>query len=108
MTEQEELFHQIANDIADCVEGKMFGAMCLKSSNGKAAAIFWQDDMLFKLNESELQKALELKRAIPGHHLYAPDKRMKGWVRIPSTHSSQWLNFSLKAIEFVNSGIKVG
>ena len=73
MTQPEELFHQIIIDIPEAIEGKMFGANCIKLINGKVVTIFWKDNMLFKLPENELNEALALEGAAIGSHLYAPE-----------------------------------
>ena len=103
MTEPEKLFHEIAKEIPEAIEGKMFGSLCIKSNNGKAAAIFWKNDMLFKLSEKEQKKALKQNGTSIGFHLYAPEKKMKGWVFVPEKHSDKWINFSKKAIVHVKS-----
>jgi len=101
VTKAEELFHQIVNVVPDTIEGKMFGASCIKSINGKAVAILWKDNMLFKLDEKAQQVALKLNGSSIGSHLYAPDKPMKGWVSLPFKQSDQWTNFTKKAVAFV-------
>ncbi len=103
MTKSEELFHQIVNEVPDAIEGKMFGASCIKSINGKAVAILWRDNMLFKLDEKAQQVALKLNGSSIGSHLYAPDKPMKGWVSLPFKHSDKWVNFTKKAVAFVKT-----
>lgn len=101
MTDPKELFHEIAKEIPEAIEGKMFGALCIKSKNGKAAAIFWKNDMLFKLGEKDQEEALKLSGSSIGFHLYAPEKQMKGWVFVPEKHSGKWINFTKKAIKYV-------
>ena len=103
MSKSEELFYQIVNEIPDAIEGKMFGASCIKSMNGKAAAIIWKDNMLFKLDEKAQQEALKLDGSVIGSHLYAPDKPMKGWVSVPFKHSDKWVDFTKKAVVFVET-----
>jgi len=103
MTKAEELFHQIVDEVPYAIEGKMFGASCIKSINGKAVAILWKDNMLFKLDEKVQQEALRLKGSRIGSHLYAPDKPMKGWVSLPLKHSDKWANFTKEAISFVKT-----
>ena len=98
MPEPQELFHIIARDLPNAVEGKLFGALCIKSINGKAAAIFWEDNMLFKLGAKDQRSALELDGARVGTHLYAPDKPMKGWVLVPAQHSDKWTGLIQKAL----------
>jgi hypothetical protein len=63
MTKAEELFHTIASGIPNAKESKMFGALCIKAPNGKAGVMFWKEDMIFKLEENDLKKALGLKGA---------------------------------------------
>ena len=48
MSQAETLFHEIASEIPDTIEGKMFGALCIKAPNGKACVMYWKEDMIFK------------------------------------------------------------
>lgn len=100
MTKSEELFNQIVNQVPDAIEGKMFGASCIKSINGKVVAILWKDNMLFKLDGKSQQEALKLNGSSIGFHLYAPDKPMKGWVSLPIEHSDKWIDFTKKSVVF--------
>ena len=102
MTQSQERFQQIVNEVPGAIEGKMFGAACIKSTNGKAAAILWKDNMLFKLDETDQLEAQMLEGSSIGYHLYAPEKPMKGWVSLPSIHSDQWANFTKKAVAYVS------
>ena len=102
MTKAEELFHKITVELPDAKEGKMFGALCIKAPNGKAAAIFWKDNMIFKLEGQAKEEALNLEGAHIGTHLYDPDRPMKEWVQIPFTHSAQWKGYAKSAIRNVN------
>ena len=101
MNEPEKQFHQIIKGLTNGVEGKMFGAKCIKSINGKTAAFFWQGNMVFKLDQETQEKALQLKGAKIGSHLYAPDKPMKGWVSVPAAHADKWMDFAEKALKNV-------
>ncbi len=103
MTRSVELFHQIINEVPDAIEGRMFGASCIKLISGKAVAILWKDNMLFKLDAKAQQEALKLDGSSIGSHLYAPDKPMKGWVSLPFKHSAKWANFTKKAVAFVKT-----
>ena len=98
MNKAEELFHQLAKNIPDSKEGKMFGALCLKTSSGKAAAMFWNDSMIFKLDGQAEKEALNLDGARVGTHLYNSNSPMKGWVQIPFKHSAQWKGYAQSAI----------
>jgi len=101
MTESEKLFHQIIKRLSNGVEGKMFGAKCIKSTNGKTAAFLWQETMVFKLDEKAQKDALKLNGSKVGSHIYAPEKPMKGWISIPERHSDEWTEFAEKALIYV-------
>jgi len=101
MIEPEKLFYKIIEDLPNAIKGKMFGAVSIKSSNGKTAAFFWKGNMVFKLDQVTQEKALKLNGSKIGEHLYAPDKLMKGWVSIPEKHSEKWTDFAISAINYV-------
>jgi len=105
MTESEKLFHQIIKKLPNGIEGKMFGAKCIKSTNGKIAAFFWQENMVFKLDQENQEVALNMNDSKVGTHLYAPGKPMKGWISISKKHSDKWFDFAKKALKYVE-GIK--
>jgi len=97
--ESEIAFKRILMELPGAIEGKMFGAKCIKASNGKAVAILWKNAMLFKLNEDDYKEALKLKGSKVGTHLYAPERPMKDWVEVPVTHSRMWINLTTCAIK---------
>jgi len=103
MTNLEKYFHKIVLEIPNAVEGKMFGAMSIKTNNGKNAAFFWHENMVFKLDEKSQKEALNLEGAEIGSHIYAPERKMKGWILIPNNHADQWARYANKAVEFVSS-----
>ena len=103
MTESEKLFLQIIKELPNGIERKMFGAKCIKSTKGKTAAFFWEENMVFKLDQETLGRALKLNGSKEGSHLYAPDKPMKGWISIPETHSYKWSYSSKKALKYVDT-----
>lgn len=103
MSKPEVLFHKIAMDLPNAVEGKLFGALCLKSKTGKAFAVFWNDCMLFKLDDKAQQDALKMEGSKIGSHLYDPKRPMKGWVSIPYEQSNSWLIFAKCALQNVKS-----
>ena len=72
MTNAETIFHQIVEKLPNATKSKMFGALCIKAPNGKSSAIFWKNDMIFKLDSESEKLALNLKGARQGTHLYAP------------------------------------
>ena len=80
--------------------GKMFGMPCLKNSNGKAFAGYFEGTMVFKLGGASHAEAL----AIPGAKLFDPSGRerpMKEWVVVPVEHGSRWLEFARDAFDYV-------
>ncbi len=98
--DHEAALQNIANNVSDAHVGKMFGASCIKVTNGKAAAILWKNVILFKLNAKDQKEALSLDGASLGFHLYAPEKPMRGWVAIPDKHFGRWSYFAKKAVKF--------
>lgn len=101
MTKAEELFHSIAKDLPDAREGKMFGALCIKAPNGKAAAMFWKEYMIFKLENKDEAAAMKLKDA----KIFDPmdGRPMKGWVQLSYEHSDKWSGFAKKAMDYVRT-----
>ncbi len=96
-----ELFHQIAEETPDARPGKMFGALCLKAGNGKAAAMFWKDNMVFKLTgEDELEA-----RSLDGTSTFNPmgTKPMNGWIQVPFDYADKWQAFAVSALAYVST-----
>lgn len=94
-----ELFKELSKLIPEVKESKMFGADCLKTPNGKAAAMFWQDCLVVKLNGETYKDALSLD----GSKLFEPmeGRPMKEWVQIPFHYSDKWLDFAMISAEGV-------
>jgi hypothetical protein len=88
MTKAEELFHRIANELPGAKESKMFGALCIKAPNGKASAMFYKEDMIFKLEGEPLKSALSLD----GAKLFDPmgSRPMGGWVQLSFNYADKW------------------
>src|SRR5260370_7974657 len=101
MTNAETIFHQIVEKLPNATKSKMFGALWMKTGNGESWAIFWKNDMIFKLDSESEKLALNLKGARQGTHLYALDRPMKGLVLIPYIHFDEWVKFAEKSIEYV-------
>ena len=99
MTKAEKLFHKIAAELPHAKEGKMFGAFCVKGLNGKVAAMFWKDSMIFKLEGKTQQEALKLEGAHVGVHIYDPSKLMTGWVQMPYKLAAQWKKYTKSALD---------
>ena len=80
--------------------GKMFGMPCLKNSNGKAFAGYFEGEMVFKLGGASHAEAL----ALSGAKLFDPSERgrpMKEWVVMPIEHVWEWLEFARDAFDYV-------
>jgi hypothetical protein len=92
MTLAENYFLALSNEILDVKLGKMFGALCMKTPNGKAAAMFWKDNLVVKLGDDAHSEALSLD----GAKLFEPmeGRPMKGWVQIPFDYKSKWKLFA--------------
>src|SRR5207253_506889 len=92
-------FTELTQEVPDVKPGKMFGALCMKTPNGKSAAMFWKDNIVVKLDEDNLQEALSLE----GTKLFEPmeGKPMKEWVQIPFHHKDKWKRFALISAEGV-------
>lgn len=100
MSPAEILFQEIVAQHPAAITGKLFGAHCIKTLNGKSVAIFWKDHLLVKLSATDQQKALKWEGVVPASHLYAPERSLKGWLSIPFGHSEKWPEFVQQAIEF--------
>jgi hypothetical protein len=101
MTEAEKLFHELAEEIPDTTEGKMFGALCLKTPNGKSAAMFWKDNLVVKLQGDAYNEAMSLD----GAKLFDPmdGRPMKEWVQIPYAYKKYWKKYALISAEGVKA-----
>jgi hypothetical protein len=98
MTKGEQLFHDIAASIPDTTEGKMFGALCIKASNGKAGVMYWKEFMIFKLSGEAEKEAMKLK----GAKVFEPGGRpMNGWIQLSEDHAAKWKKLAETAMKEV-------
>ncbi|HWY38719.1 MAG TPA: hypothetical protein VNY73_09185 [Bacteroidia bacterium] len=99
MDKAEDLFKQLAEDLNGVKEGKMFGALCLKTPNGKSGAMFWKDCIVVKLQGDAFKEALALK----GARLFEPmeGRPMKEWVQVPYAHKDKWKKYAELSVEGV-------
>lgn len=95
-----EMFDNIAASLPGTVKGKMFGALCIKAANGKAGVMLWKDYMIFKLPETEQERALQLKDA----RVFSPmdGRPMNGWIQLSAEHAKSWQKLAGIAMEFVS------
>lgn len=97
--EEEALYVSIGKEIIGAEQSQMFGKPCFKI-NGKAFICFFQNEMVFKLNEDYHTQALSLE----GAQLFDPSGKkrpMKEWVQVPFQHHNQWKIFAMEAFEYV-------
>ena len=94
-----EYFKEIGAENPDLTLGKMFGAVCFKTANGKAAALIFKDDLVVKLEPSDLENALVTN----GAHMFEPmeGRQMNGWVVIPYSRKKEWADYIDTATNFV-------
>jgi len=101
MTNAETFFKDLSEKIKDVKPGKMFGSLCIKTPNGKSAAMIWKDHLVVKLDGNPMQEALNLR----GSQRFQPMEGhlMKEWVQIPFIHKDRWKEFILLSIKSVSS-----
>ena len=61
--------------------------------------MFWKEDMIFKLEENDLEDTLRLK----GAKIFTPmeNRPMSGWVQLSYNHSKKWKALATKAMDYV-------
>lgn len=101
MTPAETRYHEIADAIPDVAKGKMFGAQCLKAPNGKALAMFWKENMVFKLTGDAADEAMSLDGA--GMFTPAEGRPMNGWILVPFDYADKWKSFAEAAMAYVRA-----
>ncbi len=99
MSPAETLYHQIASELPDAVESKMFGAKCLKAPNGKALAFYRKECMVFKLTGAAAEEALSLD----GAQMFNPmeGRPMNGWIQVPFDYADRWKGMAEEALAYV-------
>lgn len=93
-----DYFNQLTETTEGVTPGKMFGALCMKTANGKSAAMFWKDCIVVKLSGDAYTQTL----ALDGCTLFDPMgcRPMKEWVQVPFDYKDSWkelLKHSAKA-----------
>ena len=100
MTKAEIFFNELTKEIPDVKAGKMFGASCMKTPNGKSAAMFWKDNIVVKLQGDSLVEA----KSLEGSTLFEPmeGRPMKEWVQVSSDHKDKWTKYAKAAMIYVS------
>ena len=99
MTTEETLFHSTGSNITGATKSQMFGKPCYKI-NCKAFICFYNNSMVFKLNEPAHSEALKLS----GSQLFDPsgkNRPMKEWVQVTFQHAGRWDNYAILSCEYV-------
>ncbi len=87
MTKALEFFNKLTEEIPNVKPGKMFGSSCMKTPNGKAAAMVWLENIVVKLQGDTMKEAMSLE----GSRLFEPmeGRPMKERVQIPFIHKDK-------------------
>ena len=101
MTPAETYFNELTTEIPDVKPGKMFGAACMKTANGKSGAMFWQDHLVVKLQGDPLHEAKNLAGSKPFEPMAG--RPMKEWIQIPFDHRDHWKKFATISVQAVNA-----
>jgi hypothetical protein len=101
MTEAEEFFIKLTGEIPNVKSGKMFGALCMKTPNGKSSAMIWNSDIVVKLQGESFKNAMSLDGARQFEHMEG--RPMKEWVRIPFIYKDLWKEYAMISSELVSS-----
>jgi hypothetical protein len=99
MNEEELAFHQAGSSVREATLSQMFGKPCFKA-DGKAFICFFEGEMVFKLNGSAHEGALQLS----GAKLFDPSSKnrpMKEWVQVPFEHHEEWKALAQHAYHYV-------
>jgi hypothetical protein len=101
MTKAEDFFSELIKEIPNVKPGKMFGSLCMKTPNGKSAAMFWKDNIVVKLQGESFNEAMKFE----GARLFEPmeGRPMKDWVQIPFTCKEVWKKFATYSSQSVSS-----
>jgi hypothetical protein len=99
MSNAEECYHTIVAQIHDASPSKMFGTLCAKTPNGKAAVMYWKEAMVFKLTGDDEKEAL----AYDGASVFEPSdgRKMNGWIVLPYDYKDKWAYFAEKSVAYV-------
>jgi hypothetical protein len=98
---QEELYLSIGQKLKDAQQSQMFGKPCFKI-NGKAFICFFNNCMVFKLNDETHTEAL----SFDGCCLFDPsgkNRPMKEWVQVPFAYSAHWAAYAKAAYTYVKA-----
>ena len=101
MTKEEDRYLAIGKALKEADQSQLFGKPCFKIK-GKAFVCFFQNAMVFKLNDKIHREALALDGAI----LFDPSGKkrpMKEWVQVPFQYANHWEVFAKAAYNYVKA-----
>lgn len=97
----EEKYQEVTANISDTKAGKMFGALCIKTPNGKAACMYHKGNMVFKLKGDDAAVAASLDGAQTFEP--SPGKKMNGWIQVPFDYAGRWAEFAQASVAYVKN-----
>ena len=98
--EYEEIEESLAQT-KGTIAGQMFGKRCIKTLENRAFAVWFQDEMVFKLGREEIA---QIQSKYTGSQLFDPSGKkrpMKDWLQVPAEFSDDWATLAKQALEFV-------
>lgn len=99
-----ELYNDIGQSFAEEFGsniGQMFGKPCLKTTDNKAFASYFNESMVFKLGQQEIRF---LKDKYPNSKNWDPSGKqrpMKDWLQIRADYKNDWKILAKQALDFV-------
>lgn len=104
MTEAETQFDPMAQaqeGAKDVTSGKLFGHPSLQVS-GKAFALRYHDDLVFKLGRGRVDDLLEKHPEAVRFDPSGKGRAMKDWLLVPFSLGADWLAWAESARKFVH------
>lgn len=101
MGEAKQQFLKAGHGVLNAELSQFFGKPCFKIG-GKAFVAFFQDEMVFKLDQPTHGRAL----ALSGAKLFDPSgkgRAMKEWVQVPYERYELWPSFAQQACLYTSS-----
>ena len=100
----QELYNNIGREIGGqfgSSAGQMFGKPCLKTSENKAFAAFFKEEMVFKLGQQEITF---FKDKYPNSTNWDPSGKkrpMKDRLQVPADFKGHWKVLAKQALDYV-------
>jgi hypothetical protein len=96
----EKLFDELCTALESrASRGKMFGAPCMKTPNGKAAFCLYKDSLVIKLDKKTEKETLSWDRV----KMFDPmgGRPMNGWLQVGYEYATKWKALAKASIDFV-------